>query len=59
MSIVFVVFEVMEKIWNQIVMTIANGENIVNTTEVKMLYFMVKMSYFMVYIYFLSVWPLH
>ena len=58
MSIVFV-FEVMEKIWNQIVMTIANGENIVNTTEVKMLYFMVTMLYFMVYIYFLSVWPLH
>lgn len=58
MSIVFV-FEVMEKIWNQIVMTIANGENIVNTTEVKMLYFMVKMLYFMIYIYFLSVWSLH
>ena len=58
MSIVFV-FEVIQKICNQIVMTIANGENIVNTTEVKMLYFMVKMLYFMVYIYFLSVWPLH
>lgn len=58
MSIVFV-FEVMEKIWNQIVMTVAHGENIVNTTEVKMLCFMVKMLHFMVYIYFLSVWSLY
>lgn len=49
----------MEKIWNQIVMTVAHGKNIVNATEVKMLYFMVKMLYFMVYIYFLSVWSLH
>ena len=52
-------FEVMEKIWNQIVMTVAHGENIVNTTEVKMLCFMVKMLHFMVYIYFLSVWSLY
>ena len=46
-------FEAMEKIWNQIVMTTTtHGKNIVSATEVKMFYFMVKMLYFMVYIYF-------